>query len=281
MSTRRWMSRWRSLAGPALVVLTVGAFAAGGIAWLAGWREVADWCWIAATLVALIPALLWVLAALRRGRAGVDVIAMLSLVGTLLVHEYVAGALIAVMLAGGRALEAAAERRASHDLRALLERAPRFARRRVGAEVSVIPVADVAVEDLLVVGTGEVVPVDGRIVDSVAVLDESVLTGEPLQVERTAGEPVRSGVANAGTAFEMRATATAQDSTYAGIVRLAQQAGAESAPIVRMADRYAAWFVPLALVIAAGAWLASGSAVRAVAVLVVARPSKRCRIVLG
>ena len=91
------------------------------------------------------------------------------------------------------------------------------------------------------------VPVDGRIVDAVAVLDESVLTGEPLQVERAAGEPVRSGVVNAGTAFELRATATAQDSTYAGIVRLAQQAGAESAPIVRLADRYAAWFVPLAL----------------------------------
>ena len=210
-------------------------------------------CWIAGTLVALVPAVLWVLAALRRGRAGVDLIAVLSLVGTLLVGEYLAGALIAVMLAGGRALEAAAERRASHDLRALLERAPRFARRRVGAEVS----RDTARRGRrrtisLVVGPGEVVPVDGRIVDAVAVLDESVLTGEPLQVERAAGEPVRSGVVNAGTAFELRATATAQDSTYAGIVRLAEQAGAESAPIVRLADRYAAWFLPLALLIAGG-----------------------------
>src|SRR6476469_9133643 len=272
MSRRGWISRWRSLAEPALVVLTVGALASGGIAWLAGWREVADWCWIAGTLVALVPALLWVLAALRRGRAGVDVIAMLSLVGTLLVHEYVPGALIAVMLAGGRALEAAAERRATHDLRALLERAPRFARRRVGLEVSVIPLADVAVGDLLVVGPGEVVPVDGRIIDSFAVLDESVLTGEPLQVERATGDPVRSGVVNAGSAFELRATATAEDSTYAGIVRLAEQAGAESAPIVRLADRYAACFLPLALLIAGVAWLASGSPVRAVAVLVVATP---------
>ena len=115
-----------------------------------------------------------------------------------------------------------------------------------------IPLAEVAVDDLLVVGPGEVVPVDGRIVDTVAVLDESVLTGEPLQVERAAGEPVRSGVVNAGNAFELRATATAQDSTYAGIVRLAEQAGAESAPIVRLADRYAAWFLPLALLIAGG-----------------------------
>lgn len=267
-----WMSRWRPLIEPALVVVTVGSLAAGGFAWLAGWNEVADWCWIAGTLVAIVPAVWWVLVALRQRRAGVDLIAVLSLVGTLLVGEYIAGALIAVMLAGGRALEAAAERRASHDLRALLERAPRFARRRTGAEVAVIPVAEVAVDDVLVVGPGEVVPVDGRIVDAVAVLDESVLTGEPLQVERTTGEPVRSGVVNAGTAFEMRATATAQDSTYAGIVRLAEQAGAESAPLVRLADRYAAWFLPLTLVVAGAAWLVSGSAVRAVAVLVVATP---------
>lgn len=262
----------RSLVEPALVVLTVGALVAGGVAWLAEWYETANWCWIAGTLTAVIPAVLWVLAALRHGRTGVDLIAVLSLIGTLLVGEYLAGALIAVMLSGGRALEAAAERRATHDLRALLEHAPRFARRRIGADVSVIPLDDVAVDDLLIVGPGEVVPVDGRISDSFAVLDESVLTGESLQVERASGELVLSGVVNAGKAFEVRATATPEDSTYAGIVRLAKQAGAESAPIVRLADRYAAWFLPLALLIAGAAWLASGSAVRAVAVLVVATP---------
>jgi heavy metal translocating P-type ATPase len=270
--SERGSIHWRSLAEPALVVLTVGALAGGGIAWLVGWQDVADWCWITGTLGALVPALLWVASALRRGRAGVDLIAVLSLVGTLLVGEYLAGALIAVMLSGGRALEAAAERRATHDLRALLEHAPRFARRRAGGEVSVIPLNEVAVDDLLIVGPGEVVPVDGRIRDSFAVLDESVLTGESLQVERSSGEPVRSGVVNAGNAFELRATATSEDSTYAGIVRLAKEAGAESAPIVRLADRYAAWFLPVALLVAGGAWLASGSAVRAVAVLVVATP---------
>ena len=138
---------------------------------------------------------------------------MLSLVGTLLVGEYVAGALIAVMLSTGRALDAAAQRRASNYLRALLERAPRFARRRIGDEVTVVPLGEVVVGDLLVVGPGEVVPVDGRIEATVAVLDESVLTGEPLQVERAVGEPVRSGVVNAATAFELRATATAEQST--------------------------------------------------------------------
>jgi heavy metal translocating P-type ATPase len=202
----------------------------------------------------------------------VDLLAVLSLVGTLWVGEYVAGALIAVMLSTGRALDAAAQRRASHDLRALLERAPRSARRRIGDTVTVIPLGDVAVGDVLVVGPGELVPVDGRIQGAVAVLDESALTGEPVQVERGTGEPVRSGVVNAATAFEIRATATAENSTYAGIVRLAQQAAAESAPIVRLADRYAAGFLPLALVVAGAAWSASGSLVRAVAVLVVATP---------
>jgi len=259
-------------ASAVLVALSVGALAAGGIAWLAGSPRVADGCWIAGTVVAVIPATVWVLVALRRGRFGVDLIAVLSLIGTLLVGEYLAGALIAVMLAGGRALEAAAERRASHDLRALLEHAPRFARRRIDSTVSTIALEEVAVDDLLVVGPGEVVPVDGRIASAAAVLDESVLTGESLQVERCVGEPVRSGVVNAGTAFEMHATATAKDSTYAQIVRLAAEAGAQNAPVVRLADRYAAWFLPLALLVAGGAWLASGSPVRAVAVLVVATP---------
>jgi heavy metal translocating P-type ATPase len=265
----RWVRRW---AEPALLVVTVGALLAGGVAWLAGAEVLADGCWAAGTLVAVPPAVWWVVAALRRKQAGVDLIAVLALVGTLAVGEYVAGALIAVMLATGRALDAAAERRASHDLRALLEHAPKSARRRRGDIVTVVPLSEVAVGDLLVVGPGEVVPADGAVESGFAVLDESVLTGEPLQVERSAGDPVRSGVVNAGSAFELRATATAEESTYAGIVRLARQAGAESAPVVRLADRYAAWFLPLSLAVAGLAWLFSGSAERGVAVLVVATP---------
>ncbi|MCL6732685.1 heavy metal translocating P-type ATPase [Streptomyces neyagawaensis] len=257
---------------PVLLVVTAAALAGGGIAWLVDAPNVADLLWALATVAAVVPAVWWVLAALRRGQAGVDLIAVLALGGTLAVGEYLAGALIALMLATGRTLEAAAQRRASHDLRALLEHAPRSAHRRTDSGVVTVPLEQVAVGDLLVVRPGEVVPVDGRVDGAAAVLDESVLTGEPVQVERLLGEGVRSGVVNAGGAFELRATATERDSTYAGIVRLAQQAGAESAPVVRLADRYAAWFLPLSLVIAGLAWLISGSAVRAVAVLVVATP---------
>ena len=266
------LAQWRRYLEPTLTVITVGALAAGGIAWAAGHQRLADGCWIAGTLVALAPALWWVIATLRHGRAGVDVIAVLSLVGTLVVGEYLAGALIAVMLAGGRALEAAAQRRASHDLQALLAHAPRSARRRTGETVATVSLDDVAVDDLLVVRPGEVVPVDGRVSGTVAVLDESVLTGEPLHVEHPAGDMIRSGAVNAGGAFDLRATATAADSTYAGIVRLAREAGAESAPIIRLADSIAAWFLPVTLLTAGAAWWFSGSAARAVAVLVVATP---------
>ncbi|MFR0354650.1 heavy metal translocating P-type ATPase [Streptomyces sediminimaris] len=255
-----------------LLLVTTAALVAGGVCRLAGAPGLADLCWGLGTVAAVIPSIGWVLDALRHGRAGVDLIAVLALGGTLAVHEYLAGALIALMLASGRTLEAAAQRRASHDLRALLERAPRTARVRTGAGVHEIPSSEVAVGDLLVVGPGEVVPVDGRVAAAPAALDESALTGEPLTVRRGPGEPVRSGVLNAGGAFELRATATEEDSTYAGIVRLARQAGAESAPVVRLADRYAAWFLPLSLAVAGLAWLVSGSAVRAVAVLVVATP---------
>ncbi|MEV7130079.1 heavy metal translocating P-type ATPase [Streptomyces sp. NPDC093260] len=257
---------------PFLLSVTAVALTAGGVARVAGAGALADLLWGLGTVFAIVPAVGWVVAALRRGHAGVDLIAVLALGGTLAVREYLAGALIALMLATGRTLEAAAQRRASHDVRALVERVPRTARRHTDVGVRVVPLAEVEVGDLLVVGPGEVVPVDGHVQSPLAVLDESVLTGESLQVERAKDEAVRSGVVNAGGAFDVRATATEQDSTYAEIVRLARQAGAESAPVVRLADRYAAWFLPLSSVVAGLAWLLSGSAVRAVAVLVVATP---------
>ncbi|MFF0295344.1 heavy metal translocating P-type ATPase [Kitasatospora sp. NPDC004614] len=257
---------------PVLLGAVAVATAVGLIAWAAGAHGFADQCWIVATAAAIAPALMWVVQALRRGRAGVDLIAVLALVGTLATGEYLAGALIALMLSGGRWLDAAAERRATRDLRELLRHAPRTARRRTGDTTETVPLADIRIGDRLIVGPGETVPVDGRITGSRAVLDESVLTGESAQVARAAGDPVRSGAVNAGSAFELRATATEEHSTYAEIVRLTQQAGAERAPVIRLADRYAAWFLPLALAAAGLAWLISGDAVRAVAVLVVATP---------
>ena len=243
----------------------------GGVAWLLGATDSAGLCWAAGTLLGLGASVAWTLGAVRRRQLSVDVIAMLALTGALAVHEAFAGAMITVMLASGRLLEARAEARARRELGLLLERSPRTARRRVESGVVEIPAEDVVRGDRLLVGTGEVVPVDGRLLTD-AQLDEAALTGEPLPVERPAGDDVRSGVVNAGVPIDLVATAVAAESTYAGLVRLVEQAQAASAPFVRVADRLAVLFVPLTLLLAGGAWVLSGDPVRAVAVLVVATP---------
>ncbi|PRY30621.1 heavy metal translocating P-type ATPase [Pseudosporangium ferrugineum] len=245
---------------------------AGGLVLAAGGAgSAADGAWVAATLIGLGYSTATLVAAVRRREASVDVIAWLALAGALAVGEALAGAVVAVMLATGVLLEARAAARARRELSALAARAPRTARRDTAAGPVEVPVAEVVLGDRLLVGSGEIVPVDGRLLGP-AVLDESALTGEPLPVERRAGEDVRSGVVNAGGPVRLTATATAEASTYAGVVRLVGQAQAQSAPFVRIADRFAVAFVPLTLLLAAGAWAVAGDPVRAVAVLVVATP---------
>ena len=222
---------------------------AGGVAWLLSSPAAASVLWIAGTVLGLVFSIGWMVSSIRRGQLSVDVIAVLALAGALVVNEPFAGAMITVMLASGQLLEARAAARARRELSLLVQRAPRTARRHVDSGVVEVPVDDVAVGDRLLVGTGEIVPVDGRLL-SPAVLDESALTGEPLPVERIIGDDVRSGVVNAGQPIDLLATATAAASTYAGVVRLVEQAQAWSAPFVRVADRFAILFVPLTLVVA-------------------------------
>ena len=254
-----------------LFVVSSVLLVAGGLAWLAGIRGAAAGLWVVATLVGLTYSSLALLAAIRRRQPSVDVIAWLALVGALLVGEAFAGAMIAVMLASGVMLEARAAARARRELSLLVSRAPRLARRYTERAVVEVPVGDVAPGDRLLVGSGEIVPVDGRLLES-AVFDESALTGESRPVERRPGEDVRSGVVNAGRPVSLVATTTAEQSTYAGVVRLVEQAQASSAPFVRAADRFATAFVPLTLALAGLAWALAGDPVRAVAVLVVATP---------
>jgi heavy metal translocating P-type ATPase len=256
---------------PVLFVTSTLLLLAGIPAMALGAGAVATTMWVAATLIGLVYSTASLVAAVRRRQPSVDVIAWLALVGALLVGEAFAGAMIAVMLASGVLLEARAAARARRELSLLVARAPRIARRYTPDGIVEVPAGDVARGDRLLVGSGEIVPVDGRLLGP-AVLDESALTGEPLPVERRAGEDVRSGVVNAGSPIELLATAPAAESTYAGVLRLVAQAQADSAPFVRAADRFAVAFVPLTLVLAAVAWAVTGQAVRAVAVLVVATP---------
>src|SRR5450759_2309114 len=210
---------------------------AGGLAWALSAQTLAGVPWFLGTGLGLVFSVFWTVSAIRRRQL----------------------------------LEARAAARARRELSLLVERAPRTARRLVEGGLVEVPVGDVVVGDLLLVGTGEIVPVDGRL-RSAAVLDESARTGEPLPVERLAGDYVRIGVVNAGQAINLVATSLAAESTYAGVVRLVEQAQADSAPFVRTADRFAILFVPLTLILAGASWALSGDAVRAVAVLVVATP---------
>ncbi|NUQ75201.1 MAG: heavy metal translocating P-type ATPase, partial [Polyangiaceae bacterium] len=167
---------------------------------------------------------------------------------------------------------------ARRELSALLKRAPRVAHRRAGADIIDVDVAEVVLGDILVIKPGEVVPADGIVSSASAVLDQSALTGESKPVQLDAGTPVWSGGTNAGGPFELRVTASAAESTYAGIIRLVKAAEESKAPFVRLADRYALGFLGLTLALSAIAWFAAGSPIRALAVLVVATP---CPLILA
>lgn len=245
-------------AGAALAVLISETGAAAGV-------------WTASTWVGLGVAVSWTVIGWCHRRVGVDVVAVLALAGTLLITQPLAGAIIVVMLAGGRWLEARAGARSRRDLALLVERAPRRARRLDGGVIEDVDVSAVAIGDTLLIGNGEIVAVDGSLLDTTS-LDESALTGEPMPVIRRHGEAVRSGVVNLGRPTRVRATALAQDSSYALVVRLAEQAQASSAPFVRTADRVAAVFVPFTVLVAGAAWAFTGTLERVVAVLVVATP---------
>jgi heavy metal translocating P-type ATPase len=252
--------------------------AAGAALRIVGAVAPANVLWSITAAVALLPTAFSVARDLLRHRAGVDIVAVLALGGTLAVGEYLAGAVIALMLATGRELEARASARARRELSALLSRAPTVVHRVEGDTLITQPIDTVRSGDILMVAPGEVVPVDGLLASDIAVFDESALTGETALVERAMGDPVRSGGVNAGGAFRLRCTATADESTYAGIVRLVRQAQESRAPLVRVADRFALWFVPLTIVMAGLSGILARDPVRAVAVLVVATP---CPLILA
>jgi heavy metal translocating P-type ATPase len=241
-------------------------------------HETADLVWAATTAMLLLPLAYSVLRSLLRGDVGVDAIALFSMGGALALGEYLAGAVVALMLAGGDALEESANRRARRELTALVERAPRSALVRRRDELVEVPVDDVGVDEVVLVRAGEVVPVDGMVLSEEAIVDESALTGEPLPVTVHRGGNVRSGTSAAGTAFELRALRPAAESAYAALVRLVEKAEEERAPFVRVADRYAIFFLPATMVVAAAAWAVSGDPVRALAVFVVATP---CPLILA
>jgi heavy metal translocating P-type ATPase len=225
-----------------------------------------------------VPLVLSLTLKLVRREFGSDLLAGISIVAAVLLQEYLAGALVVLMLSGGEALEAFALGRASSVLQALARRMPLVAHRRVNRQVAEVPLGDVRVGDELIVYPHEICPVDGVIVEGHGVMDESYLTGEPFMMPKAPGSEVFSGAINGDNALTLRASRLAVDSRYARIMSVMRDSEQRRPQLRRLGDQLGAWYTPIALGLAVAAWTWSGDPVRFLAVLVVATP---CPLLIG
>ncbi|WP_251898604.1 heavy metal translocating P-type ATPase [Lactiplantibacillus paraplantarum] len=215
---------------------------------------------------------------LRSGKYGVDLLAITAIVATLAVGEYWASLVVLIMLTGGDSLEDYAAKRANTELKALLDNSPRVAHRLVAGQLTDIAVEDAQIGDQLVVKPGELVPVDGHLIQGTALFDESSLTGESKPVDKHVGDDIMSGAVNGDSAVTMVVDKLAIDSQYQQLVKLVKESESRPAKFVRLADRYAVPFTLVAYIIAGVAWAFSGDPHRFAEVLVVASP---CPLILA
>ena len=225
-----------------------------------------------ASLASAVPLAKGMIDDLRDGKYGIDILALTAIVSGVLLHEYWAAMIIVLMLTGGEALEDYAENRAKKDLTALMDNAPKKAHLVKNGKESDVAVSKINIGDMLLVKTGEIVPVDGVIVDGKSSFDESSLTGESLPIDKKPGDSVMSGSVNQQSAITIKATAAAKDSQYEQIIKLVQNAASTESPFVRLTDRYAVPFTILSFAIAGSVWALSGDANRFLQVIVVATP---------
>ena len=219
-----------------------------------------------------IPLTFQILRKMLRGDFGADLLAILALVTGAWLGEYLAAVLIILMLSGGQALEAYAMRKASSVLLALAERMPSRAHRKNGEQVEEIALSDIAIGDEIIVFPHETAPVDGVVTEGNGSMDESYLTGEPYQVSKAPGAAVLSGAINGEAVLVIRAEKLAQDSRYAQIMEVMQEAEQKRPTMRRLGDQIGAVFAPVALIFAIAAGYLSGDPTRFLAVLVVATP---------
>lgn len=260
---------------PFLVLL--GLTLAGGL-WYAQREQLAHTVLLITMVLGLLPLAWDILQSLLRGHFGVDLIAIVAIIASLVFGQYLAGTVILLMLSGGEALESFALRRARKELTHLMENAPRFAHRQQAADLVDVPVESVQPGEVILVKTGEAIPMDGEVLEGSSMVDESALTGEALPVRKGQGSAVMSGSVVLDRVLHIRVTRPSSESKYQQIIRLIQEAERRKAPFVRLADRYSVWFTSFAFILAIAAWLLSGDPVRALAVLVVATP---CPLILA
>lgn len=245
---------------------------AGVFLFFSAMGDLADYVWYATLILGGIPIVYGTIRKMLSGKFAADIVAMLAIIVSILLHQSFAGAVIVMMQSGGEALEKYGFRRASSSLEALMARAPKTARRKMGSNIEEIPASKVQVGDILIIRHGDLIPVDGTITSGEPHIDESALTGEPMPVKKKAGDRVLSGSINASEAFEMRTDRVSRESEYAKIVELVKEAQTRKPPIQRLADRYAIWFTPLTLAVSGVGFLITMKVSTVLAVLVVATP---------
>ncbi|MCM2269763.1 MAG: heavy metal translocating P-type ATPase [Thermoanaerobaculia bacterium] len=233
---------------------------------------------LAALVLGGAPLVLTLLRQALRREFGSDLLAGISIVTAVALGEYLAGALVVLMLSGGQALEGYAVRSASSVLEALARRMPATAHRRDDGRIADVAVDALAVGDVVEIFPHEISPVDGEVIEGHGVMDESYLTGEPYKIAKTPGSTVLSGAVNGDSVIAVRATARAVDSRYAKILAVMRESEQKRPRLRRLGDQLGAVYTPVAVVFALGAWLASGEPVRFLAVLVVATP---CPLLIG
>lgn len=219
-----------------------------------------------------------IIASFKRRKFGIDIIAITAIASSLLLHQYLVGIVILLMLSTGETLEYYAFQRARKEISELISKAPTQAHKKNGSDISDVPIDSINPGDILVIKPGETAPVDGIIIQGQSVFDESALTGESLPVEKRPGFRIMSGSINQSGVIEIRAEATSAQSKYEQIIRLVREAQENEAPFVRMADRYSFRFSLITLGFSLLAWALSGDPLRVLAVLVVATP---CPLILA
>ncbi|HBE28661.1 MAG TPA: heavy metal translocating P-type ATPase [Ktedonobacter sp.] len=278
-SRRGWPGRlWHTVKHYPIPCGAVALMTVSLVLWLAGYGPLANWTLLAVVLLGGVPLLWETVQQFLHKEFGVDVIAILAIAGSVILGQYLAGALVVLMLSGGEALEVFALRRARSSLSALAERAPRTAHIWRGDDLVNIPADQVEVDMEIVVKPGELIPVDGIVTSGSASVSEADLTGEPVPVSKAPGMLVLSGSVNLDSVLKIRASKRSAESKYAQIVRLVEEAQTQKAPIHRLADRYSVGFTLTTVILAGLTWALSGDSIYALAVLVVASP---CPLILA
>ncbi|TCL90698.1 P-type E1-E2 ATPase/heavy metal translocating P-type ATPase [Rhizobium sp. PP-WC-2G-219] len=272
---RHFLRLWQSFI---LIGFAATGLAVGGLLFWSSHPVPASWAWSVATAPVLLGLFVQIVMSLQKGDVGLDIVAALSMSAALVFGEPLAANVVAMMYAGGQVLEDFAQGRAKREMTALMGRVAQTAMRFDGDVLQQVPIAAIKPGDRLLIRQGDVLPVDGRVMSDVAVLDLSALTGESLPQNILKGNEAMSGSASAGAAFELIASRPAAESIYAGIVRLVEAAQLSKAPLVRMADRYAIGFLALTVTIAAITWFLTNDTIRVLSVLVVATP---CPLILA